>query len=413
MLVENVPYNADLQPLRFTRGAIEGLRLLGRHGFALIVAADAELSPCRHSAEPPRFVAEPRVARAECKICRLTGSSTRPSKVAQVSVGADNHDVTKRFACSRERFAAATAKRMGQHTGLAPCGMVAQATNLSIRALAGRLRTALTFGENRPMSEMLLKELAALDAPRPPSAARLAAEAFFAVPLPAGPQDVDTTVVVRRRETRVAEGEPVALGPREAEPREAQEARTPRVFRIDAGAPAEVAHVAAPAEPAVGQAPQPVDDGAPANPPQRRLPRKKARRLHGEVTIIRPVQGETSQGNPSDLPVDAQPPAPDRRIELASPRAAQRRPKRAVAPTDDAWPHYPRLMARIRALEMEAKALKESEAAAAVEWIKRAIATHGLTAQDLGFADHRPRAAAAPDHPDAFGVVRSSRRHSR
>ena len=45
----------------------------------------------------------------------------------------------------------------------------------------------------------------------------------------------------------------------------------------------------------------------------------------------------------------------------------------ALQPTDDAWPHYPRLLARIRLLQAEAERARQREAAAAIRWIKRDI----------------------------------------
>jgi len=264
-------------------------------------------------------------------------------------------------------------------------------------------------------SETLFKKLGALDAPRPPSAARLAAEAFFAVPTAAAEEAV-TPVIVRRREALADDGEIAPETPSGSQPRDVQETRAPRVFRVDSPAPAAVAPVAEAAEPEAEPSLRPIGDTVPANPPVRRLPRKKARRLHGEVTIIRPAPSATPQGAAADMPAEAQPqvaaPA-DHGIEPASPRAQRRRPEPDMEQSDDAWPRYPQLMARIRALEAEAKVLKAREAAEAIEWIKRAISTHGLTAQDLGFVDHRDGQAMASGPAGLFGVARPGRRRSR
>lgn len=45
---------------------------------------------------------------------------------------------------------------------------------------------------------------------------------------------------------------------------------------------------------------------------------------------------------------------------------------------------YARLMAKILKLERQAEAVKKAEAASAMRWIRRAVADHGLTADDLG-----------------------------
>ena len=39
-VVEDVPYNVDPARLRFTRGAIDGLRLVAEHGFPLVLVSN-------------------------------------------------------------------------------------------------------------------------------------------------------------------------------------------------------------------------------------------------------------------------------------------------------------------------------------------------------------------------------------
>jgi len=239
------------------------------------------------------------------------------------------------------------------------------------------------------MSDMLLKKLELLDAPRPPSAARLAAEAFFAATPATAPDEADMTEVPRRRDAVATDREVCPETPNQSKPRDEEETRAPRVFRIDSVAPA-AAPVSAPAEPEARPDQLPVADTLPQNSAVSRLPRRKARRLHGEVTIIRPVQGSTSQGSVAALPVQAEPQLAartDHGIEPVPSRTQRRQPRPHMEQSDDAWPHYPRLMARIRMLEMEAQVLKAREAAEAAEWIRQAIAAYGLTAQDLGFVD--------------------------
>jgi DNA-binding protein H-NS len=47
------------------------------------------------------------------------------------------------------------------------------------------------------------------------------------------------------------------------------------------------------------------------------------------------------------------------------------------------WPRYPKLLERIRALELEAARLRQREAAAAILWIKRAVRTYRIDASEL------------------------------
>jgi len=80
---------------------------------------------------------------------------------------------------------------------------------------------------------------------------------------------------------------------------------------------------------------------------------------------------------------------------------------------DDAWPRYPKLLARIRALEAEAKVLKVLEAAEAIKWIRQAIATYALTLRDPEFGDHRHGQASGSGQPGFFGTAPAGRHRSR
>ena len=46
---------------------------------------------------------------------------------------------------------------------------------------------------------------------------------------------------------------------------------------------------------------------------------------------------------------------------------------------------YATLMAEIARLKLQAQAAKEEEAAAAVRWIRKAIAEYGIRSHELGF----------------------------
>ena len=221
------------------------------------------------------------------------------------------------------------------------------------------------------------KVLGAPDVAPLPSAARLAAEAFFAPATTAAPQAPVATPVVWLRK---AMGGPV---PPEASadpaPIDAGQ-RTPKVFRVEPAAP----------QPQAGLSPTPsnlsaipeVPASLPEQPSVPRLRRRKRRQLHGDVTIIRP-QDETLQEPGAGRPVPAG--AATSGGDRAHATVSRERRGAALQSTDDAWPHYPRLLARIRLLQAEAERARQREAAAAVRWIKRDIVRYGLTAKDLGF----------------------------
>ena len=117
----------------------------------------------------------------------------------------------------------------------------------------------------------------------------------------------------------------------------------------------------------------------PSVPPLRR---RKRRQLHGNVTIIRP-RDKTLQEPGAGRPVPAAAALSDG--DRAHATVSRERRGAALRPTDNAWPRYPKLLARIRLLQAEAERARQREAAAAIRWIKRDIVLYGLTAEDLGF----------------------------
>lgn len=207
-----------------------------------------------------------------------------------------------------------------------------------------------------------------------PGAARLAAEAFFApATTPASQAPAAIPVVWRKK----AIARPV-LPDASADPKPIDGGRrTSRVFRVD------------PAAPVPQAAPSPIPSPAPSiarvpeTPPVPRLRRRKPRRLHGDVTIIRPPQDEVLQQTDAHRPVAAAAAIPDG--DPVSATAPQPRRGASLRPTDDARLRYPGLLARIRLLQAEAERARRREAAAVIEWMKRDIALYGLTAEDLGF----------------------------
>lgn len=208
---------------------------------------------------------------------------------------------------------------------------------------------------------------------RAPSAARLAAEAFFA-PAPTGANQapmVDVTVV--RHEKAVSseptQGEGKSGGSMSAP-------RAPRVFRLDAGTASGLAVREGMKEGVEGKAMQvhePQSEELPTAPLRstRRLPRKKAPRRHGEVTIIRPEVSEE-------------------RSSMATPEVSisDQKGSQAVDPVQpqyqEDWPRYPALLRKLQSLQAQAAQLRQSEVAVALRWIKVAIREHGITAQELG-----------------------------
>ena len=225
------------------------------------------------------------------------------------------------------------------------------------------------LGENQSMQpEMDFKVLVAPDVAPPPSAARLAAEAFFAPATTTAPQAPAATPVVWRKKA-IAEPAPSDASP-DPEPIDAAR-RTPRVFRIEPAA----------AKPQAAPSPTPsplatIPEGLaslPESPSVPRLRRRKSPRLHGDVTIIRP---------PQDRPLPAGTGISDG--DPASATVPRERRGAPVRPTDGAGPRYLKLLARIRLLQAQAERARQREAAAAIRWIKRDIDRYGLTAKDLG-----------------------------
>lgn len=119
--------------------------------------------------------------------------------------------------------------------------------------------------------------------------------------------------------------------------------------------------------PALDQAAQ-VDSQPPL---QESIPRRRRHRVtHGEVTIIRPVASDLSET--------------ERLSELDGPAEGHGAlPHFGVEPQEQR--RYATLMAEIARLKLQAQAAKRTEAAAAVRWIRKAIAEFEIGAADLGF----------------------------
>ncbi|MCR5868147.1 hypothetical protein [Aquincola sp. J276] len=212
---------------------------------------------------------------------------------------------------------------------------------------------------------------------RAPSAARLAAEAFFAPRSEPVPGESAPDVVVKK--SRLEESEPSAAAHASAP---LETARAPRVFRL--AAPLAVADIT---EPKVQDAPV----GAPSDPslqvgtlhrdvpsaPRASGRRTQRRHLHGEVTITRP--SAPSVGVPTSQPGVT--------LSLQVLPAAQ-----PLASSDFAspewhaqdWPRYLVLRRQLLALQAQAQEAKRRKAQAALVWIRQAIADYDITPGDLG-----------------------------
>lgn len=219
-----------------------------------------------------------------------------------------------------------------------------------------------------------------VDAPeRVPSAARLAAEAFFAPRTEPAPGEPAPEVVVRKSrlddvQVPVAAGAGVTREP----------TRESRVFRLPAPLAATDATQANVQEAAGGAESQPdITVGqlqVAGVPPDRAVGRRKNRRnLHGEVIITRPTAPSAEVASTSEA---------NAMSSLRAPSIAQssitENSFHADLPSQQ-WPCYLSLRRQLQALQTQAQAAKMRESQAALVWIHQAIADYGIRPDDLGF----------------------------
>ena len=227
------------------------------------------------------------------------------------------------------------------------------------------------------------------EVPAPASQARLAAEAAFTqrpitLVASAGPQ----VLVIKRKKAIVpaGEGDPTKTELQEA----VEEARTPRVFRVDSpvvgsGPVVEVSEQSQ----AVGASPDfNASVGVGALPVQVVQIKRRRRRIpRSEVTIIRPAA--PSAPVTSDPPASPQAEMLLQELKRLGPCFAALRASQDFDFGSATWgrgapSRYQALKAKIKKLEQRAEAARKIEAARAARWIKRAIAAYGLRASDLG-----------------------------
>jgi hypothetical protein len=192
------------------------------------------------------------------------------------------------------------------------------------------------------------------------SAARMAAEALFAPSQGATTEDSATPPPQAT----------VAFSP------PATETRGPRVVRVERSPPVETAVTPGAADAREDEIDRPEVRSAPGR--MRRLPRRKRRQLHGEVTVIRPGPATVGESLAPDSTYRTE--VSERR--LVEHKALTVRNGTVLAGTS---PRYPALLARIRALQAEAQTAFRRESAEAVAWIRSAIKAYGIRADELGF----------------------------
>lgn len=210
-----------------------------------------------------------------------------------------------------------------------------------------------------------------------PSAARLAAEAFFSQRPAEQPDGAPVVTVVKGRVEPPTFAEPAEAAPQEA-------ARPPRVFRLPSPASTE-ANLQTALESTAAGAQELAKSETGTNLPTaagRKL-RRSRRQLHGEVTITRPDNESlvTTQG--PDVLAERGASAAPARLE---PMGAQdlRLTVQESSEGGDTWPRYPAMLRRLRALQAEAEEARQRERRAALVWIRQAIADYDLSSSELG-----------------------------
>lgn len=215
---------------------------------------------------------------------------------------------------------------------------------------------------------------------RTPSAARLAAEAFFAprgAPVPAEPAP-EVVVKKRRLEEPQRTTDEGASGTREP-------ARETRVFRLTAPLAIAVVTEAKVHEALTGAeatARHQVGQVQATSVPVRRARghRKKQDPLHGEVTILRPA------APPFDVVRSLEPNATSSfQPALASDPSTTGEVSGVELPSG-AGPRYLALRRQLLSLQAQAQEAKRCEAQAALVWIHQAIGDYDITPGDLGFS---------------------------
>lgn len=221
---------------------------------------------------------------------------------------------------------------------------------------------------------------------RAPSAARLAAEAFFA-PAPDPSFEAPAPAVVVKK-SKLEDPVPAVTG---ETPESGEQPREPRVFRlptpvVPAGEPVVEAQatLGADAPDALELESQPIEEPRPA--PRAVIRRRKRRVLHGEVTIMRPTAPASAAAAAPSVASTSTFDEKSAPLQAFAHQAAVAGQTSSVVATPQEWPRYLGMRRQLLALQAEARTVKAREARAALAWIKQAIAEYKLTPADLGLA---------------------------
>ncbi len=197
--------------------------------------------------------------------------------------------------------------------------------------------------------------------------ARVAVESLFRTHV-ASDDVADIPIVFKRRRPSPG-GEVTADNDAEG----ASNARSPKVFRVKKRHEPEGQQGYQPSEPDLTErAPLNVETLSNLELPS--SPRRRRRRLHGDVKIFHPVAD------------DIGPPTPDKRalrlaliVEARVPRAASRK----FGNDPRLLKRYEQIVAKITRLEQQVQALREKEKSDAIRWIRKAMQQHGIDVREL------------------------------
>ena len=204
------------------------------------------------------------------------------------------------------------------------------------------------------------------------SDARIAAEAMFekrSTPreLVGGP----VVVVKRKRAIAASDDDDDEAGD---DSRQAENARLPRVYRIEHESSPTVPELSvSPAGEQAFDAPGSGHGDATPSTGAHQSSRRRRTKKHGTVTVIRPAEfGESNESNETLSAASVPESAAD---QFAFDIVALR--QRTLAGLKS-------ISAELQSLERKAEAVRKSEAASAVRWIRKAIAKYGFKSSDLG-----------------------------
>ena len=198
--------------------------------------------------------------------------------------------------------------------------------------------------------------------------ARLAVEALFQAPRPRS-EAADVDVVVKRR--RITSTDHRVDGNDVAEV-VGDEVRAPRIFKVEKREGQQDGQ-----ELPFNADLQPQLGGAASNTPEVTQARRRHRRLNGDVTIIRPMSQEPNVVRDEHFTAGSKPDS----IEDSQ---AQSSDAGRFGVDLEAQTRHEKLKVKIAQLERQAQRAKNTEAAAAIRWIKKAIKDYGIDAREIG-----------------------------